>query len=345
MLDLPVAVHKYVYELVIESHLPAYLILGKDNRLTDWGGDLEAYGVTGLRRQQLVTERLWFLEGLLPADPSPLILPYVETQSGQMADIHIFSGDSGSWILFLDATLAEVHHRQVQQRANELLLLRDKQSRIMDQYLGKEIARKLAQGILSVQEGGERKDVTVLFADIRGFTPFSEKYPAEVVFETLNLYLCAMIPPLLDETAILDKIIGDEVMAVFSILPPVESAPNHAVKAALCMLEAVRTLNKERRGSNEPTLDLGVGIATGTVALGVLGSKERKSISVIGSSVNLAARLQTVARPRQIIIDENTFEQASQFEKTFSPAVLNLKGFDKPVRIFCSSPKLHHVYR
>jgi class 3 adenylate cyclase len=339
MLDLPPLVHKYIYELVIESHLPAYLILDKDTHLTDWGGDIEAYGITGLLKGQLVTEQLWFLEGLLPADPSPLILPYVETQSGRMADVHIFSDDRGSWILFLDATLAEVHHRQVQQRANELLLLRDKQSRIMDQYLGKEIARKLAQGILSVNEGGERKDVTALFADIRGFTPFSEKTPAEVVFETLNQYLCAIIPPLLDETAILDKIIGDEVMAVFNILPPVESAPNHAVKAALRMLEAVKTVNEARRNNNEQMLDLGVGIATGTVALGVLGSKERKSISIIGSHVNLAARLQTFAGPRQIVIDENTFEQISRFRQMFSPTVLDLRGFDKPIKAFSSNPQ------
>ncbi len=345
MRNLPPAIHKYMYELVIESHLPAYLILGKDTRLVDWGGALEAYGITGLRKGQLVTEQLWFLEGLLPADSSPLILPYVETQSGRIADVHIFSDDSGSWILFLDASAAEVHHRQVQQRANELLLLRDRQSRIMDQYLGKEIAQKLAQGILSVQEGGERKDVSVLFADIRGFTPFSEKNPAEVVFETLNLYLCAMIPPLLDETAILDKIIGDEVMAVFNILPPVvETAASHAVKAAMRMLEAVRAVNETRRDNNEPTLDVGVGIATGPVALGVLGSKRRKSISVIGSHVNLAARLQGVARPGQIVIDETTFDQISPFQKTFSPAVVDLKGFDKPVKVFCSSPQEQYVY-
>lgn len=344
MLNLHPAVQKYMYELVIESHLPAYLILEKDTRLTDWGGALEAYGITGLRKGQFVTERLWFLEGLLPADPSPLILPYVETQSGRIADVHIFSEDSGSWVLFLDASAAEVHHRRVQQRANELLLLRDKQSRIMDQYLGKEIAQRLAQGVLSVHEGGERKDVTVLFADIRGFTPFSEKNPAEVVFETLNLYLCAVIPPLLDETAILDKIIGDEVMAIFNILPPIESAPNHAVKAASRMLEAVREVNEARRNSNKPTLDLGIGIATGTVALGVLGSKERKSISIIGSHVNLAARLQNAARPSQIIIDENTYEQTGAFQETFSPTVLNLKGFDKAVRVFCSSPQHRYVH-
>jgi len=187
--------------------------------------------------------------------------------------------------------------------------------------------------------------VTVLFADIRGFTPFSENYSAEVVFETLNLYLCAMIPPLLDETAILDKIIGDEVMAVFSILPPVESAPNHAVKAAVRMLEAVRALNETRQDNHEPTLDVGVGIATGPVALGVLGSKRRKSIGVIGSHVNLAARLQSVARPCQIIIDENTFEQTGAFQKTFSPVVVDLKGFDKPVKVFCSSPQEQYVYR
>ena len=84
-----------------------------------------------------------------------------------------------------------------------------------------------------------------------------------------------------------------------------------------------------------PALDLGVRIATGPVASGVLGSKRRKSISVIGSHVNLAARLQIVARPGQIIIDKSTFDQTSAFQKTFSPAVVDLKGFDRPVKVSC----------
>jgi len=221
---------------------------------------------------------------------------------------------------------------------------------LLRQVLNRYVAEDVAEIILEdpdqqLQLGGETRTVTVLFADIRGFTPFSENYSAEVVFETLNLYLCAMIPPLLDETAILDKIIGDEVMAVFNILPTVEPAPNHAVKAAIRMLEAVSAVNDTRRDNDEPTLDIGVGIATGPVALGVLGSKRRKSISVIGSHVNLAARLQNVARPRQIVIDQNTFDQTSTFQKTFAPVVVDLKGFDKPVKVFCSSPREQYVYR
>ena len=94
-----------------------------------------------------------------------------------------------------------------------------------------------------------------------------------------------------------------------------------------------------------PALDLGVRIATSPVASGVLGSKRRKSISVIGSHVNLAARLQNVARPRQIVIDQNTFDQTSTFQKTFAPVVVDLKGFDKPVKVFCSSPREQYVYR
>jgi adenylate cyclase len=132
-----------------------------------------------------------------------------------------------------------------------------------------------------------------LFADIHGFTSYSEEQPPEEVFKTLNLYLPAMIQPVLNEAGMVDKLIGDAVMGIFGVLPARESPPKHAIKAALQMSEAVNNVSKMRQTDNEITLKIGIGIASSPVALGILGSKDRRTFTAIGHHVNLAARMKS----------------------------------------------------
>ena len=182
-------------------------------------------------------EQVVFLKGLLLSDDAPLFLSCVKAESGLSADIHIFPGDEGVWILMLDATSEEIQRRLVHQKSNELSLLRHELSKAWKKKLGKHSAEKQVQGILTFEASGDRRDVTVLFADIREFTSYTENKPPKPILETLNQYLRAMIQPIPEEAGLLDKIIGDEVMAIFGILPTIGSHPNHAMSAALRMLE------------------------------------------------------------------------------------------------------------
>jgi class 3 adenylate cyclase len=331
MLDLPRPVLDYIHTLIIESRSPAYLLIEKNGRLSDWGGNLVAYGITDLQKGQYVEERLFFLQGLLPLDDSPMVLPRIQTEYGLCADIHIFPGDEEDWVLLLDATLDEIERRLVQQKGNELSLIREKQSKLLNQYLGKNVAESLAQGGLTLQQEGERRDVTIMFADICGFTPYSEKKSPEVVFRTLNLYLPAMIQPILDEAGMVDKLIGDAVMGIFGVLPSSESPPKLAIKAALRMIEGVSDVSKILQAENGSTFKIGIGIASGSVALGILGSKDRRTFTAIGHHVNLAARLESQARPSEILIDENTFKKLDEMQTFFSETTLFLKGIAAPL--------------
>jgi class 3 adenylate cyclase len=173
----------------------------------------------------------------------------------------------------------------------------------------------------------------MMFADIRGFTTFSEKSRPEDVFEALNFYLSAMIPAVLGEHGILDKIIGDEIMVIFGILPGTGNAPEQAVRAALKILFEVKKLNHLRELDDLPRLHVGVGVASGPVALGVLGSRHRKSITVIGNHVNLAARLQGQAGPGQLIVDRDTFNRLGNFQRLFTEREVTLKGYRTPVGV------------
>jgi adenylate cyclase len=250
------------------------------------------------------------------------------------ADVHIIRHGSRHWVLFLAITAEELLHLHLFEEATGDTILRNKHAKMLDQYLGKELVKALDEGAISICESGERREVSILFVDIRGFTAFSESNPPEVVFATLNRYLDAMIPPLIEESAVMDKIMGDAVMGVFGILTMAVSPPHQAVVAGMKILSAVRDLNRQLFNEGKPVLEVGIGISTGPVAVGILGSTARKSFSVVGHHVNLAARLQENADPLEILVDENTFQEIVAYQKGFQETTISLKGLADQVKVF-----------
>lgn len=334
MLDLPTPVIDYIHTLTIENRSPAYLFVDKNGCLSHWGGKLAAYGVQDLQIGQYVGEKVFFLEGLLPLDDSPIFLPCIKTEDGRSVDVYIFPGDGGDWVLLLDATLEEIQQSLIQQQGNDLKLLRQQQSKLLNQSLQKHIPENLAQGLLNFERAGERRDVTILFANICGLTAYSEQNPPEVVFRILNLYFTNIIQQIMDEAGLVDKITGDVITAFFGILPSTGCPRNQAVKAALQMIEAVRDIGQAWQVDNGSKLDISIGIASGPVALGMLSGKHHKAFHAIGYYVNLAARLESQARPSEILIDENTFNQLKSLQKKFSVTTLLLQGMVEPIRIY-----------
>lgn len=118
----PAPINDFMLKLTADTRLPAYLQVQNDGRLTSWGGALEAYGIKGLVRNQPVGEQVFFLEGMIPIDTSPTFLPYMKTDSGLSADVYLFKGEGGTWVLLMDATWEARKRKAIQQRANELSL-------------------------------------------------------------------------------------------------------------------------------------------------------------------------------------------------------------------------------
>lgn len=334
MLELPRPILHYLHNLTVEDRSLAYLFVEKNGRLSAWGGKLEIYGITNLQAGENIEEKVFCLQGLLPLEGEPLVLSCIKMEDGASADIHIFPSDVGDWVLLLDATLEELRQSIVQQKGNELSLIREKQSKLLNQYLGKDVAENLAQRGLTLDLKGERRHVTIMFADICGFTPYSEKHSPEAVFKTLNSYLPAMIEPILEEEGMVDKLIGDAVMGIFGVLPAKESPPQHAIRAALRMIEAVREVNQALKMDRRSSFKISIGIASGPVSLGILGSKDRKTFTAIGHHVNLAARLEGQARPSEILIDHNTFENIEDMQHNFFGATLFFKGIAEAIQTY-----------
>lgn len=327
MNKLPVPIIEDLIELTLRDRQIAYLELDETGVLISQGGELNAFGFAALNCGSFIEQQVDLFTGLLNPDSLPTYLPFMQTPSGITADIHLFSKGKSKWILLMHTEEKKKYHQAIQQKVNDLKLTHNRQTQVVNQYLGKEVAERLDEGLQNVSGSGERRYLTVMFADLRGFTSFSENTSPEQVFAVLNNYLSTMIPVVLNQRGVLDKIIGDEVMAIFGMLDNDHDGPRDALQAAFQILIAVEALNRQRQQNSEPVLQIGIGIASGPVSLGVLGSRHRKSLTVIGNHVNLAARLQGQAAAKQLIIDENTYQAALDYRHFFSARKVELKGY------------------
>jgi PAS domain S-box-containing protein len=129
MLNLPSPVSDFMLKLLEDTRSPAYLLVQRDGMPVEWGGDLAAYGIKDLQKEQPVSQQVFFLEGMLPIDTSPTFLPYVKTDSGLSADVYLFNGEEGTWVLLVDATWDARKRKAIQQKANELSLYVTEQQR------------------------------------------------------------------------------------------------------------------------------------------------------------------------------------------------------------------------
>ncbi len=174
-------------------------------------------------------------------------------------------------------------------------------------YVSKEVVQRLlSRSGKTNRLEGERRVCSILFADIRGFTGLSEQLPLESLHELLNLYFRVMIDHCAAHDGVIDKFIGDKIMAVFTS-GDVDGSQG-AVRAALAIQAEIETLNAARTAANQRRIEIGIGINTGEVVMGTVGSEERMSFTVIGDPVNVADRLQSLAGPGQICIGARTRE-------------------------------------
>ncbi len=156
-MELPHPIREYLVASAVENRSPAYLMVGKDGRLVEWGGEIELYGIEQLRQGELVAERVPFLQNCFPLRDSPIFLACLRTEGGLVADVHLFGGTDGDWVLLLDATKEEIQRRLVQQRRNEQSLLLEQRAGASGAVPTGDISEILAVGlgILALEQSNE----------------------------------------------------------------------------------------------------------------------------------------------------------------------------------------------
>jgi adenylate cyclase len=204
--------------------------------------------------------------------------------------------------------------------------------------LGRYVGEDLVEKLINSKEGAllenERKEVTVLFADIRSFTTIAESMDAQDVMAMLNEFFGVMVDIVFKNYGVLDKFLGDQLMAVFGPLQSENNAAYDAVKVAIEMQAATEALMKVRGKQDKVTFDIGIGINTGSSIVGNLGAEKRMDYTVIGDSVNVAARLQQMAKSGEIIIGENTHHQIQGRFRAAKKGEISVKGKVEPVMCY-----------
>ncbi len=196
---------------------------------------------------------------------------------------------------------------------------------VLNQVADERIAQQLISG--QIKLGGELRDTTILFCDIRGFTALTRNMSPTTVIELLNEHMAALLVVVKKHNGILDKFVGDLLMVIFGA--PVSHGQD-ALDAASCALGLLEEREKLNRTSKFQ-LQIGIGLASGKVVAGGMGSSERFHYTVLGERVNLASRLCDEAAPGEILLDQNTAEVLGGLAEIKKVKPLELKGFGAPV--------------
>lgn len=212
------------------------------------------------------------------------------------------------------------------------LLLKEKYRGVLDKVVSRDIADEMLKG--DIQLGGETREVTTLFADVRGFTAMSEGMPPHDIIALLNQVMDRAEAAVVAEGGVIDKYVGDEIMALFGAPVSRGNDALNAVRAALCIQQEVATINEHRVPSGRPPVKIGIGINTGYVVAGNMGSARRLNYTVLGAPVNLTARLCSAAAPSQILISGDTLEQVKQFVEVRALGSREMKGISRAVEIY-----------
>lgn len=184
----------------------------------------------------------------------------------------------------------------------------------------------------SLQLGGKRTEITALFADIRGFTTYSESMPPEKLVSILNRYLAAMAEAVLAQEGTIDKFMGDAIMAWFNAPVPQKDHTLRAVKTALAIRDSVENLYKEL--PKDSHLAFGVGIHCGDAVLGLIGTERRLEYTAISDTVNTAKRIQENSARNQILISREAYERVEKQVKAKPHANMNVKGKTQPIEVY-----------
>lgn len=216
---------------------------------------------------------------------------------------------------------------------------RDKVKNLFNKFHGSTVTENLLQQEVSV--GGTRKEVTVFFSDIRGFTKFSEGHTPEEVVSMLNEYFAVMVEIITRNGGVVDKFIGDAIMAVWGVPAGSDHDTPNALKACLEMRSALTTLNASRRDRGLTEIQIGMGLHAGAAISGTIGSEERMEFTVIGDTVNVTSRIESSTKHFEVdlLVSDEVFNRLSAPEhgdifKFDLAGDIEVKGKTLPLRLY-----------
>ena len=214
--------------------------------------------------------------------------------------------------------------------------LREKEmiKRAFASYVAREVVDELLKDPEHLVLTGERREVSVLFCDVRGFTALAERLSPEEVVTLLNDFYKLVIEATFRHAGTLDKFLGDAVMSIFGAPIPHPDHSLRAIRAAVAMREGVERLSARRLRGHKDPITIGIGVSTGEAVAGTVGTQDRMEYTVIGDSVNLAQRLESEAKAMQILISARTHRDVKEHVKARPLGVVKVKGKQENVEVY-----------
>jgi len=233
----------------------------------------------------------------------------------------------------------EVAYNQIKEYAYKSVLAKNSEERIrhiFQKYVPAEIIDEVLKTKGESLLVGKKTHATILFSDIRSFTSISERLTAEELVKSLNTYFNIMVTIIIEHKGIIDKFIGDAIMAIFGAPVLHEDDPLQAILTGLSMLESLKTFNRKQTLAGKPPFRIGIGLNTGDVVVGNIGSTQKLDYTCIGDTVNLASRLEGLTKlyGTSIIISEFTYKEAKEGVLAREIDSVRVKGKAKPVKIY-----------
>ncbi|UCE82377.1 MAG: response regulator [Deltaproteobacteria bacterium] len=229
----------------------------------------------------------------------------------------------------------EIEQRKKLSELNKALEIRN---RFILATFGRYISDEIVESILETPEGlklgGEMRTVTILMSDIRGFTPITERLTPEDVVSILNIYLEAMTEVIQKYQGTINEFIGDAILVIFGAPIELEDHARRAVACALEMQMAMAGVNERNREAGYPELEMGIGINTGELVVGNIGSKKRAKYGVVGSNVILTSRIESFTKGGQILVSESTVDSCGPILSIDDSMEVMPKGVNKPIPIY-----------
>lgn len=220
------------------------------------------------------------------------------------------------------------------ERQREELQVRNEFIRnVFGRYVSDEVMNTVLKDPTGHQIGGAKRDISVLLSDLRGFTVLSDRLAPEEVVRILNRYFERMVEIISDYSGIVIEFLGDGIMAIFGAPKKLTNHAEHAVACALSMQMAMHEINAKHEAEGLPMIEMGIGVTSGEVVVGNIGSERRTKYGVIGTPANLAARIEALSTGQQVLVSSETLSRCTvdvDIEKEFEVSV---KGVDTPLKI------------
>ncbi len=316
MTDLPPIIREYLCRRALAHRQPVYLYLDQTGNIRDGGGHLAHYDLDPLAVGQPVSAVLDFMEGLLPLEDDACHLGCLQPQADLCIDAHIIPDVKAYWLLLLDTREEERERRAMQQKANELVLVREAQARLLTAGLSPAAAEL---PVVTFDPQGDRKRVSVLAADFRLAAGAVSGTPPAALLDQLARMRRRVAAGLHAGAGLLHAHTSSTVTALFGLVPARADSSEQALSAALSLQQDLSPGRRLNGAATSSILPPAIGVTTGTAVIGVEAGADAGRLHAVGPPLQAASRLMRAAQPGQVLTDASSFKASGDLHVQFEP--------------------------